>query len=759
MKSRIRIAQILWLLTIVGIVFACVCNFNTASIQTDVRALLPQEDRTQTASEVLTRIADTAAQKLFVLVRAKKDKQTQVLAQAVENILRDSGLEVEKTDASLLAHATESFLPYREYFISEQSRLWLETATDKEILNRALKNLYRPVSVGIFSWENDPLGLFSERFQEVFLDGRFSVRGDFVTVADPQDKARPWVLLTIRVKSALQLGESSVTRVLDKVRVSVTSQFPESEISAFGPALISEAAAGQASRESSMIGSVSAVALTLLIIVFLRSFSAVGAVLGVLVTSFAVAFGAVWLVFDGIHLITIVFGTTLLGVAADYVFHYLTELFDSSDTEQARKSLVKGLTVSLISSVAGYAVMLFIPMPSLKQMALFCMVGLTSAWLCVLLFLPSLTRVRAMPKMTRWWTSVLERVLNIRSTASRGIVLAVGVLIAFSGIARLTTTDELRLLTKLPDSLMLQQQRVAQILAPESPAQFFVVRGKTSDDVVRNMQGLVTQLHKLESAGVISGLRTGLGILTSSQEQLRDYRLVHDANERARRLVAQKLSTQVKEPLSSFPTPLTVSQWLAMPASEPLQSFWIDQNQALVMLSGVTPASLPQLEKIGCQVPQAEFVNTTGEISSSLAVWRDLVAKVLVVAFAAMAVILLAIYGKSGFRMLVPPTFGILVTMGIVGWLSVPFSLFTVLPLILLLALGVDYSVLLYSRTSNATVHLSVFLAAVSTILSFGLLSFSATPALHYFGVTLGVGIASVWVITMVMRPSVGSKM
>lgn len=758
MKGRIRIAQVLWLLTIVGIVFACALNFNPAAIQTDVRALLPKDEQTQTASEVLTGIADRAAQNLFVLVRAKDDRQTQELARAVERVLQASGLEIKKTDASLLTETSKALLPYREHFITQQSREWLQTAVDDEIVRRALKNLYRPVSLGLFSWENDPLGLFAERFQEVFSDGRFSVRGDFVTVADPKDTARPWILMTIRVESALQLGKSSVTSALDQARAFVAGRFPEGEILASGPALISEAAAGQASRESSLIGSVSAVALTLLILVFLRSLSAVGAVLGVLAISFAVAFGTVWLVFDGIHLITVVFGTTLLGVAADYVFHYLTELFHSADTEQARNSLIKGLTVSLVSSVAGYAVMLVIPMPSLKQMALFCIVGLTSAWLCVILFLPSLMRVRAMPVLTRSCNGILVRTLSIRSATTRGIVLAVGTLVALTGIVRLTTTDELRLLTKLPDALMSQQSRVAQILAPESPAQFFVVRGKTSDEVVVSVQALVDRLHRLESTGVISGSRTGLGILTSEKEQVSDYQLVHEANERARRLVAQKLSTQVKEPQRSLAEPLTVSQWLAMSVSEPFQSFWIDQTQVLVMLSGVRPDSLPQLEKVADRIPQVEFVNTTGEISSSLAAWRDLVTKVLAGAFAAMAVILLAVYGKSGFRMLVPSALGILVTMGIVGWLSLPFCLFTVLPLILLLALGVDYSVLLYSSKSNATAHLSVFLAAVSTMLSFGLLSFSATPALHYFGVTLAVGIVCVWVITMVMRPLVDTK-
>lgn len=61
----------------------------------------------------------------------------------------------------------------------------------------------------------------------------------------------------------------------------------------------------------------------------------------------------VWLTFGGIHVITLVFGMTLLGIAADYVFHYRAELLAEPDPKAARDKLARGLTVSLATSVAG----------------------------------------------------------------------------------------------------------------------------------------------------------------------------------------------------------------------------------------------------------------------------------------------------------------------------------------------------------------------------------------------------------------------
>lgn len=758
MNRLVRCLQVLWLVVIAVAITAGVMTFDKSRLQTDVRALLPQEERTQTASDVLTRISDNAARNLWVLVRAKDRDQTLELAQRVQKELVEAGLTVKDFDARALHQASSELLPYREHFVTDASRAWLTKADDRAILNRAIKTLYRPVLASPLTWENDPLGLFTERFQEVFFDRRFSVVGDFLSVADPKNPQRPWVFLQTEVKSALQLGETSVSRLLERIRKDAQTAFPESELLASGPVLISETVSEQASGESGMIGTVSAAALVVLIFVLLRSFAAVVEVLSILSVSFVVAFSGVWAAFGGIHIITMVFGMTLLGVAVDYVFHYLTELFASSSPARARSALAKGLTVSLATSVAGYAVMLFMPMPILKQMALFCILGLASAWLSVLLFLPSVTHVRPMPAVTSRFIQMLGSATRVRRPWVRVSVLAIAALIFATGVGKLTTTDELRLLTKLPDKLMAEQQRVAAILSPESPAQFFVVRGSNSDEVVAGVQKLSMELDVLRDQGVISGFRSGLGLLTTSREQVADYELVHRTNERARQLVEQKLSAQVKKSEDSTVEPLTASQWLTMSVAQPLSGLWINSNEAIVMLSGVTPKSLAALEAVEKKLTGAEFVNTTGEISQSLAVWRDLVVKVLAVALCLMAAVLFAVYRVKGFRMLVPAVFGIAMTVGLLGWLSVPFSLFTVLPMVLLLALGVDYAVLLYSRKTHQTSDLSVVLAALSTILSFGLLSFSHTPALHCFGLALCIGIACVWLITMVMRPTADER-
>ena len=87
------------------------------------------------------------------------------------------------------------------------------------------------------------------------------------------------------------------------------------------------------------------------------------------------------------------------------------------------------------------------------------------------------------------------------------------------------------------------------------------------------------------------------------------------------------------------------------------------------------------------------------------------------------------------------------------GFAGIPLSLFSVLPLVLVVGLGVDYAIVLYSEDNAVAARNSVFLAASSTLLAFGLLALSSTPALHIFGLTLLLAMASVLVTTVVLRP------
>jgi predicted exporter len=87
----------------------------------------------------------------------------------------------------------------------------------------------------------------------------------------------------------------------------------------------------------------------------------------------------------------------------------------------------------------------------------------------------------------------------------------------------------------------------------------------------------------------------------------------------------------------------------------------------------------------------------------------------------------------------------IALTFGMFGYLHIPLSLFNIMALMLVLGVGVNYSIFLREGGVHAAASLAgVLLSAGTTLLSFGLLAFSSMPALSSFGLTLliGVGVA-----------------
>lgn len=748
-------ARLLWAALLVVLIGSAWLQFDASRVQTDVMGLLPQEERTHESTELLSSIANHSAQTIVVLVQADTKEHTLAAGTALLEKLKAAKLPAVSANADVLAQTIAFLRPYREYFLTAADREFLGDASEAALQRRALKNLYRPFSLTALPWQDDPLGLFNARFQEVFVDPRFGVQGDLLTVVSAANPERIGVVIRIETQKNLSIEtDSELIDSLRQARREVEQLVPGVKIAAAGPLIISDAVSAQASRESSMIGLVSAAAIAVLVLLVLRSIFSALWMVAVLGLSFFCAASVVWLTFGGLHLLAVVFGATLLGIAADYVFHYLTELFHHPSPLSAAAHLYRGLGISLITSMVGYSTLFLIPMPVLHQVALFCIVGLASAFFSVLLLVPLVVRARPMAPLTLQLAKALVDCLRLGSVKKQALIVAVAAALCLPGLGGLKSADELRLLNSIPAPIWGEQKTIAQQVFLTSPGQFFVVSGADSDETIARLAQFLPWLEKARSKGLITGYRSGLSLLAAKAVQERNFALVHAANEHARELVQQALKTQIAAVDPVDRQPLTLAVWEKSPAGPLYESFWLSPTQTVVLLAGVTPESLPALAAGAKEFAGVRFINTTGDIRTSLTYWKNATLKILVAAFASMLLFLFLVYRGKALRLMLPTALGILCTAGILGWLSVPLSLFIVLPMVLLLGLGTDYAVLLYAESLSPTKHLSILLAMLSTLLSFGLLSFSATPALHQFGLTLGLGIFLIWFFTMLLRPA-----
>lgn len=740
----------LWLLFFTVVVLLGALRFTPSHIHTDIRALLPTSGNSVSADKILAHSAETSRD-IWVLIGSKTLDKAAAGTQVFKHSLAQEGLRASPPSETFDVKAfAKALLPYRNGFLTVDDQAFLSSAKDDALLRRALALLYRPFATSFAPFQDDPLGTFENALLQSAGQSPFQFSGPCVSLRAPVDGLHYCALFIQSNESMGATGAMPITNALKKARHSVLALDSDARIHSAGVTLISEEAASTASSEATLIGSISAVAILLLVILFFAQLTPVLITLTALAASLLFASACVVNLFGEIHILTLVFGATLLGICVDYVFHMLCATATGLSGSQAKAKLFQPLSLSLLTTCIGYAVMAFSPMPGLRQMAVFCITGLFAAYVNVL-FVASHYMSAAQPTRTATaFARGFARLPRINGT-NKTIFIAALLIASTVGILQLKTQNELALLNRIPAELMSDVQFVGRALSPASPGQLFVIQGSDSESVLQRNETLQKRLAQLTADGIIGMSPNPAALLPSQKSQRQAQALTTEANRRALELTEKTLESDFPAPIESgvLLTPEIFKR--IAPAS--LTRFWLSDTSLLVPLSGVTAESLPYLQKLASEVKGVRFVNTTAEVAESLATYRNGVLYTLLFALGVIAVILALGLGRRFLHFWMHTALSIVLTLGVCGFAGMPFSLFSVLPLVLVVGLGVDYAIILYSEANPIAARNSVFLAASSTLLAFGLLAFSSTPALHIFGLTLLIAMASVLLTTVLLRP------
>lgn len=117
----------------------------------------------------------------------------------------------------------------------------------------------------------------------------------------------------------------------------------------------------------------------------------------------------------------------------------------------------------------------------------------------------------------------------------------------------------------------------------------------------------------------------------------------------------------------------------------------------------------------------------------------------------AILVILLVVsmrYGlKHGVLIVLPSMIACIAGLAVTVVIGSNLNLFNLLALILIVGIGIDYTLFFAEKTRSASTLLAISLSAATTLLSFGLLALSNTHAIHSFGLTVLCGIFIAWLL------------
>jgi predicted exporter len=478
------------------------------------------------------------------------------------------------------------------------------------------------------------------------------------------------------------------------------------------------------------------------------------------------------LVFEKIHLITLVFGASLIGVAQDYGIYFLCQRFSANseiDPWQLLRRILPALILALVTTVIGYMGLALTPFPGLRQMAVFSITGLIFGWLTVALWFPPLAREhdgKALPLVERCAVGLMGWPHIRRNRATYSSLAALAILAAI-GWFRLGAQDDVRSLHNPPKKLLDDQVKISELLDLPTAAQFFLLRGATPEILLEREETLKTRLDPLVERNLLTGYHAISNWVPSAQRQTSRRLLVEKAllsDDGALPALAKQIGED-RHWVAAIGTrflapaePLTVDEFLKAPASEPWRHLWLgksaDGYASVIALSGVGKAGLAALLQAADGLQGVQWVDKVGEISSVLAKYRYAMSWALLLSYLAVYGLLYPRYALAGWRALGPTALASIATLAILAIMGKGIELFHILALMLLLGIGVDYGIFFQEqgRADDGAAWLSVALSALSTLLSFGLLALSKTPALQAFGLTMALGIITVCLIVPFFR-------
>lgn len=654
------------------------------------------------------------------------------------------------------------FWQHRNGLIDPQTRARLQNGGEAQA-QWILSQLYSAFScVSGKELQNDPLMLMRGSQLAMAENGqRLRLMDGWLVAQDSQGNY--WYLLHGELAGSsfdMQQTHRLVT-TLDALEGQLKARYPQAQLLSRGTVFYSDYASQQAKQDVSTLGVATVLGVLLLIVAVFRSLRplllcllsiAVGALAGTVVTL---------LIFGELHLMTLVMSMSIIGISADYTLYYLTERMVHGAESSPWQSLAKvrnALLLALLTTVAAYLIMMLAPFPGIRQMAVFAAVGLSASCLTVIFWHPWLCRglpVRPVPAMVLMlrWLAAWRR--NKKLSVGLPVALA---LFSLAGLATLRVDDDISQLQALPQHILAQEKTITALTGQNVDQKWFVVYGDSAQQTLERLENVVPALEQAKKEGLLSGYRTIP--LNSLARQQQDLALLKNAAPAVTHALNDAGLTTVNPDLT--PMPVTVEAWLTSPASEGWRLLWLSlddgESGVLVPVDGVKQSAA--LNALSEKFSGVAWVDRKSTFDNLFALYRNVLTGLLFVALAVIACGAIARLGwRRGWVSLVPSVLSLGCGLAVLALSGHAVNLFSLLALVLVLGIGINYTLFFSNpRGTPLTSLLAITLAMMTTLLTLGMLVFSATQAISSFGIVLVSGIFTAFLLSPLAMPTKKEK-
>ena len=536
---------------------------------------------------------------------------------------------------------------------------------------------------------------------------------------------------------------------------------PEYRVSISGPGVFAARTRAAIEHDIGWLTGLAGVLVLLVLVLAYRSPGPVALSALPVLTGLLVGVAAVGVLFGTVHGITLAFGATLIGEAVDYPSYVFTQRKPGESVLEILARVWPTLRLAVLTTVFGSLALLLSSLQGLSQLGVLSMVGVLSAGLVTRWVLPALAPGRGAPPRTLPF-SLVRAGLAMRRAAWIAWVLLVAALAFIVARHDRIWDDDLGHLSPLPESARELHQRLSADLRAPDARYLLIATAASREAVLEKSEQTALALQKAVDGGILEGFDLAARYLPSERTQALRRAALPEAQDLHRRLARALRGLPYRaDAFAPFERDVEEARLRPLLTIEDLRGTGLDLKaqsllatrdgewHAIIPLRGVRdPARLRSLVEQLPAEARASFLDLKAESDRLIGGYR---AQALALAgLGALAIALLLCFGLRGvrkaLRVMLPVYAAIAMTVACLGLLGIGLSLFHLVSLLLVLGIGLNYS-LFFSQAEPGTdseqgTSLALSVCFLTTFAAFGCLATSRIPVLSVIGLTVTLGCA-----------------
>ena len=746
-------------------------------IDSDLFNMVPKSISMASVKKADDKMMSVTSQNVFVLVADEDFDKAKGVAEAVYAELKDSrNFESISlyNDVSAMGEITDFLYKYRSYLIDEETADKIlndqDGAAAEDFAMEALSKAYGGFTMlPLDDIDTDPFLLTEYHLQNYLTSlqnaGTAMSVKDGVLASKFEDK---WYIMIRGVLSPAGSKLASKNNAITEI-YKACDKFSEATFVFSGTPFHSHESSNSASREISIIATVSMLAVIILLIFIFRSVRPLVYSVGSIMISLGVAVLATLAVFHKMHVITLVFGTSLIGSCIDYSLHFFTHWAANKELKSSveiRNHIFSGLLMAIISTGICFAILLLAPFTILKQMSFFCLTGLISSFLTTIAIYPyiKLPEERGNVRFTGAFTKLIYRMQQ--KWVGRLVII---LLFAFSIISIAVFHKNVRVKNNLltlydMKGRLLQDEITASQVIQYSPGGWFIVGGETEEQALENEEKLRRKFEEMTGGqvGYVSTSSFVPSMAVQKKSRMAYRKLMELAEEQLINLgfdeeeaeLLAKSEYKTMPPDFSLDTDYVSFENGNVPdfIESAISSAWLGKvdGKYFTVLLPTKVTDYANYRSLSEQDDNVYFISKSQDISADLDSLTKMILKFFVVAYILMFIMLRFFYSwKQALKIISVPLLIILVVVAVFAAGKIDMEFFSVTGLILVFGLGLDYIIYMMENEKKNNSILEPFATMVSlvtTIISFGALALSSFKPVHLIGLSISIGLATAYI-------------